>query len=529
MRGRGDRHLREQLLGDHPWIYGRPFVFAMASFCAAMMLPIAAMQAIEAGEWLLLSLVAAATVLALAVAVGIARLHTRWRVACVVSIAAGLTGVLLCTGMLLDIVRAPETRSGVRTWQGRVVEVKQRGYESIAILDTVTADGVALPGTVRMALPKTMESSLSYGMVVSVRAPLRKLLWHEILRHGGGTAVTREGVRYESAEVESIAVTHHQEHAAEALLIRMREALGESIERVAHGRGDMLRAMIVGDKASLPSRINGLFRETGLTHLLVVSGLHVSFVAAMMLFALQRLRMGQKWLFPLLAIGMFVYTALTDFAPPVLRSALMLLIYQAAAIGARPADRPTVFALVFLGLCFAQPMWYFDVGAQLSFSSVAGILLLTEPLEKALDALPRFLGKSLAATIGAQLGILPFLSVYIGNVSVVALLANVVAVPIYAVMVIVGLLAALLSLVFAPLGQLVGLVPAALADLLMWWMEVMSGMPVALVNIPAMPGLLLLAYTVLILLLSRYVMAPKRVKMGASVALSAMVVWLILT
>jgi competence protein ComEC len=214
---------------------------------------------------------------------------------------------------------------------------------------------------------------------------------------------------------------------------------------------DLLVAMVLGDVSSLPERLQEEFRGTGTFHLFSVSGLHVGMIAVLLWYLLKAFRVPRRhaagWIIPML----FFYVLMTGLKAASVRSALMAAIVLAGLMANR---KPVLFnnlcAAGFL-ILLADSNQLFNPGFQLSFCVVAAIMLLAGPLtsllatplrpdpfvpERLLSAPRRFfalvtqrLSALLAVSTAAWLGSLPLTVGYFHLVSITALPANAVAVP----------------------------------------------------------------------------------------------------
>jgi competence protein ComEC len=214
---------------------------------------------------------------------------------------------------------------------------------------------------------------------------------------------------------------------------------------------DLLVAMVLGDVSSLPELIQEEFRGTGTFHLFSVSGLHVGMIAVLLWYLLKAFRVPRRpaagWIIPML----FFYVLMTGLKSASVRSALMAAIVLAGLMANR---KP----LLFNNLCAAgflillvDSNQLFNPGFQLSFCVVAAIMLFAAPLasllatpfrpdpfipERLLSAPRRFFDRGaqrlstlLAVSTAAWLGSLPLTVGYFHLVSISALPANAVAVP----------------------------------------------------------------------------------------------------
>ena len=252
-------------------------------------------------------------------------------------------------------------------------------------------------------------------------------------------------------------------------LARWQQRLGQVYDTLDAETGGILRAMCLGDGRRLPAETNAAFRMAGTAHLLVVSGLHVSIIAATVLFLLRRLRR-PRWLCPLLAAtAVLLYMGLTGFHYSVLRAGMMQLLFLLGNLLGREADgRNSLGGALFFILLFDTAAVY-DVGLWMSATSTAGLLLLYPALRRRMmpkkwlqpSSLPQRLGRhgldSLLVSLSAVVAITPVQLLIFRQFTWISPLTNLFAVPASTPLVITGGLAALtgltptLSFVTAPL------------------------------------------------------------------------------
>ncbi len=189
----------------------------------------------------------------------------------------------------------------------------------------------------------------------------------------------------------------------------------------------LTRALVLGDPARLPDRWRRALNRCGLGHLLAVSGLHVGLLAALVAVAASAVAPRPRLL--LVAAAVVVYLLLVGPRPSLLRASAMALLAVAALLLERPPSAANALALAAAGLALARPEVVREVGFQLTVAATAGIVLLAPALVRRWPALPPWLGRPLAAAVGAQLATLPFALPAFHLLSPLAPLLNLVAVP----------------------------------------------------------------------------------------------------
>ena len=215
-------------------------------------------------------------------------------------------------------------------------------------------------------------------------------------------------------------------------------ALEDSVARAFPGwAAPLITALITGEDAGMDGGEYAALRRTGLSHVISVSGLHVSFLAGCLAALLGAWRRRTA----VISIAlMFFFAAAVGNTPAVLRAAFMQSMLLLAPLVGREDDRATSLFTILMLLLAANPYAAASVSLQLSFAAVAGIYLFTGPLNDRLRALlpsepkgfwPRlgrmageFVSASLSTTLGAIVFTTPLTAVYFHSVSLIAPLAN---------------------------------------------------------------------------------------------------------
>lgn len=196
---------------------------------------------------------------------------------------------------------------------------------------------------------------------------------------------------------------------------------------VAAGQGrpalGFVVASVLGQPAALAPEQRTQLRRAGLGHVVAVSGMNVAIAAALAQGPLLRIGLlvgGGLWAAALLAWApVLAYLGVTGWEPPALRAALMFAIGQAAVLAGRPAHGMTSLAIAAALLLAWRPAWASDPGLHLSLAAMA---VLVHP------AAPRGL---LAQSWRVSWGTLPIVLVHFGSASLIGVVANVIAVPVF--------------------------------------------------------------------------------------------------
>ncbi len=207
----------------------------------------------------------------------------------------------------------------------------------------------------------------------------------------------------------------------------------------------LVSAILFGYKKGLPDEIRHEFRTAGIAHLMAVSGLHVGFLY--MLVSLLLRGLGSGWLeffFSHVAVWMFV--AVTGFAPSGMRAALMLLLWDFAR--KINSNTPSIngLALSCVLLLIMNPADLFNPGFQFSFLAVLGIVLFYNLLRHLLIIRPALLWETACLTISAQSFLTGLILTVYGELTPLSVFVNIVAVPLAALFFYVALIAIVTNL-----------------------------------------------------------------------------------
>lgn len=216
----------------------------------------------------------------------------------------------------------------------------------------------------------------------------------------------------------------------------------------------LARGMVLGQDEAIEPSVRDEFRASGLAHLLAVSGQNVMLLAALALPLLAAAGAGPAQRAVALLVLIAVYVPLAGAGPSLQRAGVVGAAGAIALAAGRVSSRWYALLLAAVVTLAVNPRAVGDPGWQLSFAAVVGIIVLGRPLRGALSPpLPRLLAEGVAITVAATLATAPLLAHHFESVSVAGLAANLLAIPVVAPVMWLGMAG-------AALAQLPGLVPA---------------------------------------------------------------------
>ncbi len=282
-----------------------------------------------------------------------------------------------------------------------------------------------------------------------------------------------------------------------------RENLISRASKVVSGQEHALfAAMVLGERSGLSEETKTAFNRTGTTHILAISGMNLTIVANLILSFLISIGLWRRQAFwgSLIAIGAF--TLLVGAPASAVRAAIMAALYFASRELGRPGEAwRTILLAGTLMILFEPQLLLFDIGFQLSFLAILGMVLF-KPFFDALLNFIRWGGLRdlFSMSLAAQLTTWPIVAVNFGTFSSVGILANLVVVPLMPLVMILGLSFILVGWLSASLGAIF-LWPAwvilHLASVFVGWL---ASWPSALLNLTSFAmALFILYYAILAL------------------------------
>lgn len=258
----------------------------------------------------------------------------------------------------------------------------------------------------------------------------------------------------------------------------------------------LLNGIVFGTQGRIDRATWRLCSETGVVHILSVSGLHVGLVLGGVLALAAALRLPGSVAMPTAAAALIGYAVLSGLGPAVTRATVMALMLLLARRLGREGDWPTTLAAAAL-ICLVQnPLSLYDIGFQLSFAATWGILYLGPPLDKYLARwrLPASLRAALWVSLAAQLATLPLVARYYNLISPVSLAANLAAVPLTGLILALGGAACTAGLLMPPLAGIINAGTALCLQLFLGIIALMHRLPGAVIFVPTPPPVLVAAW-----------------------------------
>ncbi len=332
--------------------------------------------------------------------------------------------------------------------------------------------------------------NLSLGDVVSLQAEVVDVTRNDNLYH-----VSRDInlLAFQRGELRHIASeqtwTDAPMMAYKALQTKIAEIFPSDTEPFA-------RALLTGDTSGLTYEVRNEMSLVGISHIVAVSGMHASLICALVMnLFLRRRRLAAGFCLA----AMWFFAAMLGFTPSVTRAVVMNSLLLLAPLLKRESDGMTSLSFALLLLLLLNPWSIASVSLQLSFASVAGILIFLQPSSKWFiemlhirkrrkqkNKVKRFFAGvlystciSVSTTLGATLLTLPLVAYYFGTVSLIAFLSNLILLPILTAIFALGYAAVLLGFLLTAIAEPLALLLSLGLRFSLWMIDALAQFPYA--------------------------------------------------
>ena len=232
------------------------------------------------------------------------------------------------------------------------------------------------------------------------------------------------------------------------------------------------RAAVLGEKAEVSKDMKDKFKYTGLAHLIVISGTHISLVVIGIVKILDGLSLGYRFKYLMALVALTFYCALIGFSPGILRAYIMGAMMILARIFFEQEDSKKSLFISLVVILVLNPYAIFDISMQLSYMAVAAIIFVYPPVEKLCEI--KFLGnmktglvkdtvKLMLLSLTIQITSIPLFLYYFDKLPLFSFLLNIVGVPLGTILIEVLFFITLcnilymkiLNILFVPLAKVI--------------------------------------------------------------------------
>ena len=193
-----------------------------------------------------------------------------------------------------------------------------------------------------------------------------------------------------------------------------------------------IKALILGDRSDIPENIKNAFINSGVIHVLAVSGLHTGYIVLILMGFSGRFNVILRLIF--IFLGLFIFTHIANLSPSVIRASIMSIVVLLSFIIQRSNNLLNSISIAGLIILLMNPLDILNPGFQLSFGAVASIaiiypILKNNFLANNLKPFWKYFSDLMLISLSVSIGTFPFVVSYYEKFSLIALFANLLIIP----------------------------------------------------------------------------------------------------
>ncbi len=374
--------------------------------------------------------------------------------------------------------------------EGIVVSDKRdKEYKEVYDLDVKKIDGMKIKVSKKYLLniKKSKEMNIKFGDYIKINAKIelpskaRNYMGFDYQRYLKSKKIIATIIDVENVEILDVNKANIEKNIFNSVRNNIKEIMYKLLPKDAR---ELAVGMMIGDKDELDTNITENFKNSNLTHMLAVSGAHISYVILGLNLMLKKT--GNRFRKIFIICFLIFFVGVTDFTPSVQRASIMAILLLISTMLYRSQDTYTSIAFSGLVILIINPYSFFDIGFQLSFGGTIGIVLMYNNLIKRFKTngkLKRYIVSSICVSVCANLIIIPIMSFNFNTVSLTFWISNLLAGPFLGVIIIFGFCVYLLSLVIFPVAKIISIPLKYLIYILLVIVKYCSKIPFSSVTI----------------------------------------------
>lgn len=234
----------------------------------------------------------------------------------------------------------------------------------------------------------------------------------------------------------------------------------------------IILGMLIGDTSCVSDDIQDDFKDSGISHLLAVSGSNINYIILFSKFAFSKI-VGKKISNYLVIIFIIIFILVSGASSSVVRAGIMGIIIILADIFAKKSNVHSSIAVSAFLILIYNPLIIFDIGFVLSFAGTFGIVFLYEKIQEIFitnfeikNKILIYIFETLGVTLSAQIILLPIMMYTFNSISTLSIITNIIVVPFTGILTILGFVIYVSGLIFFPLAKFLSYIVFVLAKLI---------------------------------------------------------------
>ncbi len=326
-------------------------------------------------------------------------------------------------------------------------------------------------------------------------------------------------------------VNKNNTNIIELLANKVRNSMKGKIEQnITDATSGLLSGMLIGDKSNLPKEIQEDFRNSSLSHILAISGMHVSYVMLGITFLISKMKFSKKMSKMITIVILLFFIILTGKTASVERACFMSVYAILASLLHKMANVLASISISILIILIINPYSILDIGLQLSYGGTLGIVLIYPILKKCkkskkekakenkfqklIQKIKEKILDIIRLTVSANLVIFPIILYQYNTMSFTFIISNLLISSIIGIIIILGFMSVFASYIFMPLAKVMFFLTQILLNILAQTAHLCAKLPFSKVYFPTPKIYVILIYylfLIYIILAKRNIISVKKI------------------
>ena len=251
-------------------------------------------------------------------------------------------------------------------------------------------------------------------------------------------------------------------------------------EILPYESSSFLTGILIGERKDISEEITESFSKSSLSHILAISGTHITYIILGITFMLTKSRIPRKARNFITILALLLFMLITGFSPSVVRACIMGILMVLAKIVHKKSDILNSIAISLIIILIYNPFLIRDVSLILSYLGTIGITNLNKPISNFLEKyINKKIASILAVTISAQIMVLPVIILEFNSFSTVFLISNLLAIPITGIIILLGYSNIAIGIISIKIGQYIAIFTNIFIQILIYIAKITAQIPFA--------------------------------------------------
>lgn len=285
-----------------------------------------------------------------------------------------------------------------------------------------------------------------------------------------------------SVNIKNYKIIGRKSNLINGLIFEIKESIRKKIYTIIQSENKyLLEAFLIGNKENISDEINDIFRKSSLSHLIAISGTHITIITTLIFKLFKIIKVGKRTSYYISIIIIYIYMFIAGGMPSVVRSCIGIILVLVSKLIYRKSDIYTNICISAIIILVTNPYNILNLGFVLSYGGIVGIVLYTNIRKNTSkeNKIKAYIKEICIISFCVQIIILPIIINSFNNISFTFFISNLMVSPLLFLILNLGIAGIMLSYLYLPLSCLIGKVIDILLQLLLNISKLCANLPFA--------------------------------------------------